>query len=1265
MPAGHLPELIAFLGWAIAEPLRDFIAARALADEPEPMARAIERAIESWRAERPRPPIQTVTLERQLLPSNGSEAAAQQRLGELLARGSLPSAGDWFALLAAAMDDLQRDRGADAHASFLDDPELEVHLKELASAIARSAAQEPALVLPELLERSPRPARQRTVAVEVALILREQLDVSDRHRELAGRAVRYVPREVAERAVRGAVEDGRPWTSILGVAGSGKSTLLHHLHRMWVDEALGGAKLVPIFADAQHLVGDVAESTIGGLAHELRLTARSAVDLLAQLGERLRDDGRRLLVLVDTLDAALLSHDGAHRLVRWIDKEAARQGIQVVTTCRPLEANRLRRAVAREVTLDDYTVREVETAIEHYLDAYHGETSELARGTFVARLRGLLASDMTSVLCRRPVTLRMIFEAYAADNIPEKLNRSRLFRDFWDRRVASDPVEQGVTRPRRSAAGEREQLVLAVADATRRSTARTYLADAHALALSVGRRDALDDLLSERVIVAEHRRVEFFHQSLLEHASARALIAAYVRGDSTGLEAELAAPLPWYALLEETAVLSAGMPSPSPAEIVLSSLIRRASAESLVAVASAWVQLEDDRGLEMVADTIVGHALMRSTCLDQIHNASRARLPAIMDTIGAAAWSSGATGERRAVLRVLAKVMPIAPDVVLGFVAAHLANDEGLASAIDTDNGHLARPLFEVFAGLLTVDETRAAALLESAWRVASARPQSLMAVSLVESVVDRAAASPAAVGLIWRWFQRDDASPYNSVKRHAAFAAAVASWAPPQAAGTWLDHAGMLRARWLNVLRLRLERGLEALDAAVGPRFESTDDHELIMRMFEAVFSSRLGAAHADALALLLRVACRPTPTSADAVRRKLALRALHQWLPDDDDERTIAAALGDALVEGQTADEIMLAVAVSPHLATAVDRRLQIRCGVDAEVATAVARAWSATRPTWGTAIVVVPWLARRLSKAHAIALSTAAPLLSGRSVDATRAALRASLRAWFEDERSGRALRLAAFRGLTAMASEAEPLPEDMVVLALTAWRRATDFGLGGQIGAALAKAIERGAIVGEARGQALTFAEGIVYARPDQRRATLQHIESRRVALTMLVAGHAERPSVLAERLERWLDGAKTGEVTTEELAEVATGSYRVANADPLRAWRIALRILRAAEQVLNNWNGVAPRLRGTIGAALAEPEARAEMLLALPTLPDYPQSEVIRVALNRHDEEFAAAIEPIETALGSRASRLWTWWRRRLPPGSVSRDDDPPVDDDPT
>ena len=137
------------------------------------------------------------------------------------------------------------------------------------------------------------------------------------------------------------------------------------------------------------------------------------------------------------------------------------------------------------------------------------------------------------------------------------------------------------------------------------------------------------------------------------------------------------------------------------------------------------------------------------------------------------------------------------------------------------------------------------------------------------------------------------------------------------------------------------------------------------------------------------------------------------------------------------------------------------------------------------------------------------------------------------------------------------------------------------------------------------------------------------------------------------------------MTTEELAEVATGSYRVANADPLRAWRIALRILRAAEQVLNNWNGVAPRLRGTIGAALAEPEARAEMLLALPTLPDYPQSEVIRVALNRHDEEFAAAIEPIETALGSRASRLWTWWRRRLPPGSVSRDDDPPVDDDPT
>jgi hypothetical protein len=329
----------------------------------------------------------------------------------------------------------------------------------------------------------------------------------------------YVNRNHQEARVRSLFEAhvsspaGGTWVSIQGPAGTGKTSLLWYLHNWF---SLERNATVQPFA-AQYVSETCADE-------------RALIQGFLETSPN-----RNCVVMIDTLD--LIVGRGDKFLLAFLAWLRARE-VFVITTCRPLEAQRLASVEIPDyiVPLGRYSPSEAEIAVRRYLDMGYQHLSPAQRASQQNDLWNLLdGRRKVQELSFDPLILRMIFEAYPPDPVPPEVNTAMIYTAYWERCVVRDRLKPST--------GESERLreVLACRmghailfreaavfdDAIRRTDVEAEWQDLEK-PLGGFPWNAMESLLSSGVVEAAGGigTVRFFHQTLLEFAAARHILQA-------------------------------------------------------------------------------------------------------------------------------------------------------------------------------------------------------------------------------------------------------------------------------------------------------------------------------------------------------------------------------------------------------------------------------------------------------------------------------------------------------------------------------------------------------------------------------------------------------------------------------------------------------------------------------------------------------------------------------------------------------------------
>jgi hypothetical protein len=328
----------------------------------------------------------------------------------------------------------------------------------------------------------------------------------------------YVRRNVEERLLQQL--DKPSITALVGEAGYGKSALLWRLH-----QRLREVGHNPLLIPATSLISD-------GDA-----TAMLTMDTIAAALQE-----RPAALLVDTLDLLLHEKQAQERVARLLSV-ATEAKTPTLVTSRPVEArmltlheddtnadNRLPQGAIRKITLSDYDSRERTEAIIAYAAQFYPEDSraEVVERLENASVRGLPLQEV----CRNPLALRLLFELYAPNEPPETdVDTIGLYDQYWQRRVVSDTRGPGATGSGPDLTAHTHGAALALlSKGSIESTGTDLVEQIRPLSSrsAVPTDKAIETLHARGVLTMppNSRRLRFFHQTLFEHAAARAVATA-------------------------------------------------------------------------------------------------------------------------------------------------------------------------------------------------------------------------------------------------------------------------------------------------------------------------------------------------------------------------------------------------------------------------------------------------------------------------------------------------------------------------------------------------------------------------------------------------------------------------------------------------------------------------------------------------------------------------------------------------------------------
>ncbi|MCX4481898.1 trypsin-like peptidase domain-containing protein [Streptomyces cellulosae] len=238
----------------------------------------------------------------------------------------------------------------------------------------------------------------------------------------------YVTRDLEEELLERLDTDALTPVVVVGEAGCGKTSILWSLARRRCETVTGEV----FFLKATWLVTSPSGA------------ARVAPGMLVEAIRQAHADRRTVTVLIDTVDVLVNNEDDWERLVTVVHT-AQDAGAAVVMTSRVAEAAELP-PEWRRLPLSDYatstetgphTTSEFERAVLAHSRFFTNDPQQ--REDLISRMLKTAARDISlHPLCLRPLTLRMLFEIYTPEQVPEVVDTTGLYETYWDHRVTRD-----------------------------------------------------------------------------------------------------------------------------------------------------------------------------------------------------------------------------------------------------------------------------------------------------------------------------------------------------------------------------------------------------------------------------------------------------------------------------------------------------------------------------------------------------------------------------------------------------------------------------------------------------------------------------------------------------------------------------------------------------------------------------------------------------------------------------------------------------------
>ena len=344
----------------------------------------------------------------------------------------------------------------------------------------------------------------------------------------------YEERDVDEEVKNWIERSEGEFVVIIGDAGFGKTSLLCNL----ANELLKEGHYVVFFVKSENLRGKDFDKKI---LEDLEITKTGLNALLSKI----IDENKKVIFLLDTLDV-IATDEGIARLDDFLTKVKGENRV-VIGASRPLEFKRIEQLTTKTFELEPFSDAEIRRLFGKYKAFYNMEGVELKLPVLE--------------VCRNPLHMRMLFEVYQPNEIPEDINIQKLYDRYWEKKVAgirigalphldegkkrkAEEVKEEIAKNIASEMFASKQITLRKSDINRikdemreeyskiqyaevkNSTDVTIMQTIKKLIIEYDTiiDDAYHDLLDEGVLRAQEDSVEFFHQSFFEYSVARSII---------------------------------------------------------------------------------------------------------------------------------------------------------------------------------------------------------------------------------------------------------------------------------------------------------------------------------------------------------------------------------------------------------------------------------------------------------------------------------------------------------------------------------------------------------------------------------------------------------------------------------------------------------------------------------------------------------------------------------------------------------------------
>lgn len=236
-------------------------------------------------------------------------------------------------------------------------------------------------------------------------------------------------------------------------------------------------------------------------------------------------------ILLDTFD--VLAHDPAVKdaTIGFVSHLTA-AGATVLLSSRPEEISKISlddiSPQSTRLYIEKYDEREFADAANNYCRAFYEEKAQgnLAEKHAAQLIRAVTQKRPIREICLGPLTLRMLFELYAPDEIPPNANAFGLYGSYWISKVQDDARVGGISAS--AARIDLTETVMTLAAAMMGGGAPSLTSQKKNLLVSNNSLDAgnVSELVNRNLLIeGPSGSLEFFHQTFFEYAAAKAMAA--------------------------------------------------------------------------------------------------------------------------------------------------------------------------------------------------------------------------------------------------------------------------------------------------------------------------------------------------------------------------------------------------------------------------------------------------------------------------------------------------------------------------------------------------------------------------------------------------------------------------------------------------------------------------------------------------------------------------------------------------------------------